>query len=74
MIKLMNAYRNWIVPGWRVFLSSQLLSILVLATLWLGFWGVVNHWPWAPFAIAALLLLDLFLGVAQMTNWRWDGP
>lgn len=67
----MNRYRAWIDDG-HVLIASQLLSMLIMATAWLIFWSLTFGWSWAVPVIAALIPVEAYLGIAQMTNWR-DG-
>lgn len=71
----MNRYRAWIDRReFHVALASLLLAGLVgwtlnnlVCAIWLGWW-------WGAISGVALIPLEVYLCIAQMTSWRWDGP
>jgi len=75
----MNRYRVWIGRrDWHVLAASQLLSLLVMSTLIILTQAVITVMDgpfapplWAVLAATAAIPLEVYLGVAQMTQWRW---
>lgn len=70
----MNRYRAWIDRReWHILAASQLLSMLVMATLIILAQTLITDWFWAAWIAVAAIPLEVYLGIAQMTSWR-RGP
>jgi hypothetical protein len=71
----MNRYRAWIDGGdVRVLLAAQLLSWMVMGTLMSLVYAAWYAPLWVAMIGLAAIPAEVYLGVAQMTSWRWDGP
>jgi hypothetical protein len=62
----MNRYRHL-----NVLLASWLLSGLIFLTLTALADSVFVGWGWWSWVAVAAVPFEVFLGVAQMTSWRW---
>lgn len=73
MTNALNYMRGWVGRAdWRVFAVSQLQSWIVMAALMLPVYAAVYGW-WPGYLIAvALIAVEIPLGLAFMSNWRFD--
>jgi hypothetical protein len=74
LIAGMNRYRAWIDRReLHQALACMLLPLLIMGTLetlaYVPFFG----WAWYTTLAVAAIPVEVYLGVAQMTQWRWDG-
>ena len=69
----MNKYRAWIDGGeLRIAIANGLLSSLITLTLLGICYTSLFGWWWVGLAVVVAVPLEVYLGIAQMTRWRWD--
>lgn len=71
----MNRYRAWQGPPYtpKILATSIALSWAVVSTL-VAAPLIVYHMGWwtAP-GIFVVVMFEIIWGIAQLSNWRWDG-
>jgi hypothetical protein len=70
---MLNYMRGWVGRAdWRVLAVSQLQSWIVMGALMLLAYAAGYGWWWGYLIAAVLIAVEVPLGVAFMSNWRFD--
>jgi hypothetical protein len=73
VINAMNYLRGWIGrASWRVFAAGQVQSIIVMAAFMMAGYAAATGWHWGYLIAAALIAVEVPLGITFMTDWRFD--
>lgn len=73
MVKAMNYLRGWIDrAGWRVFAAGQAQSFIVMTAFMAAAYAAATGWGWGYLIAAALIVVEVPLGITFMTQWRFD--
>jgi hypothetical protein len=73
MARAMNYLRGWIGrAGWRVFAAGQVQSLIVMVAFMMAGYAASAGWHLGYLIAAALIVVEVPLGITFMTDWRFD--